>query len=99
MEARLKLPELWKLPIIGKQVRTAGEMKVKGRLSAEIKRSELNVERDNTDTYSALLSSDFNVGTNLMLTVGTGITRFINHNLEQNNYFAVDVNTTLTIKF
>ncbi len=99
VEARLKLPELWKLPIIGKQVRTAGEMKVKGRLSAEIKRSELNVERDNTDTYSALLSSDFNVGTNLMLTVGTGITRFINHNLEQNNYFAVDVNTTLTIKF
>ncbi|MFB0527119.1 MAG: hypothetical protein ACETVO_06595, partial [bacterium] len=99
LEARLQLPELWKIPIIGKRVRTAGEMRIKARFSAEIKRSELNVDRDNTDTYSALLSSDFNVGTNLMLTVGTGMTRFINHHLSQNNYFAIDVNTTLTIKF
>ncbi|NIM03695.1 hypothetical protein GTN66_06065 [bacterium] len=99
VEARLQLPELWKIPIIGKQVRTAGEMKVKGRFSAEIKRSELNYERDNTDTYSTLLSSDFNVGTNLMLTVGSGMTFFVNHALPQNNYFAIDVNTTLTIKF
>ncbi|MBA7539708.1 hypothetical protein ES705_31989 [subsurface metagenome] len=99
MEARVKLPELWKIPIIGKRVRTAGEMRVKARVSAEIKRSELNVERDNTDTYSALLSSDFNVGSNLMLTVGTGMTRFVNRNLPQNNYFAVDISTTLTIKF
>ncbi len=99
VEASVKLPELWKIPIIGKRVRTAGEMRVKGRFGVEIKRSELNVERDNTDTYSALLSSDFNVGTNLMLTVGTGITRFINHVLDQNNYFAININTTLTIKF
>ena len=99
VEARVKLPELWKIPIIGKRVRTAGEMRVKARVSAEIKRSELNVERDNTDTYSTLLSSDFNVGTNLMLTVGTGMTRFVNRNLPQNNYFAVDISTTLTIKF
>ncbi|MDH5174597.1 MAG: hypothetical protein OEW43_04995, partial [Elusimicrobiota bacterium] len=82
-----------------RQVRTAGEMRVKARVSAEIKRSELNVERDNTDTYSTLLSSDFNVGSNLMLTVGSGMTFFINHALSQNNYFAIDVNTTLTIKF
>ena len=74
-------------------------MKIKARFSAEIKRSELNVERDNTDTYSTLLSSDFNVGTNLMLTVGSGMTFFVNRTLHQNNYFAVDVNTTLTIKF
>ncbi|MBA7528007.1 hypothetical protein ES705_20190 [subsurface metagenome] len=99
VEARVKLPELWKIPIIGKRIRTAGEMKVKARVSAEIKRSELNVERDNTDTYSTLLSSDFNVGSNLMLTVGTGMTRFVNRNLPQNNYFAIDINTTLTIKF
>ncbi|MFQ5867591.1 MAG: hypothetical protein ACE5IT_06310 [bacterium] len=99
VEARLSLPEMWKIPIIGKRVRTAGEMKVKGRLSAEIKRSELNWEKDNTDTYSTLLSSDFNVGTNLMLTVGSGMTFFVNRALPQNNYFAVDVNTTLTIKF
>lgn len=99
VEARLQLPELWKIPIIGKRVRTAGEMRVKARFSAEIKRSELNYESDNTDTYSTLLSSDFNVGTNLMLTVGSGMTFFVNHALSQNNYFAVDVNTTLTIKF
>jgi len=99
VEARLQLPELWKIPIIGKRVRTAGEMKVKARFSAEIKRSELNWEKDNTDTYSTLLSSDFNVGTNLMLTVGSGMTFFVNRALSQNNYFAVDVNTTLTIKF
>jgi len=99
VEARLSLPELWKIPIIGKLVRTAGEMRIKGRFSAEIKRSELNVERDNTDTYSALLSSDFSVGTNLMLTVGSGMTFFVNRVLPQNNFFAVDVNTTLTIKF
>lgn len=99
VEARLVLPELWKIPIIGKLVRTAGEMRVKARFSAEIKRSELNYESDNTDTYSTLVSSDFNVGTNLMLTVGSGMTFFVNHALSQNNYFAVDVNTTLTIKF
>jgi len=99
VEARLALPELWKIPLIGKRIRTAGEMKIKARFSAEIKRSELNVERDNTDTYSTLLSSDFNVGTNLMLTVGSGMTFFVNRNLHQNNYFAVDVSTTLTIKF
>ena len=99
VEAGVKLPELWKIPIIGTQVRTAGEMRVKARFSAEIKRSELNVESDNTDTYSTLVSSDFNVGTNLMLTVGSGMTFFVNHALEQNNYFAIDVNTTLTIKF
>jgi hypothetical protein len=99
VEARLSLPELWKIPLIGKRIKTAGEMKIKARFSAEIKRSELNVERDNTDTYSTLLSSDFNVGTNLMLTVGSGMTFFVNRTLHQNNYFAVDVNTTLTIKF
>jgi len=99
VEASLKLPELWKIPIIGKQVRTAGEMRVKARFSAEIKRSELNWESDNTDTYSTLVSSDFNVGSNLMLTVGSGMTFFINHVLDQNNYFAVDISTTLTIKF
>jgi len=99
VEARLALPELWKIPLIRKRVRTAGEMRVKGRFSAEIKRSELNWERDNTDTYSTLLSSDFNVGTNLMLTVGSGMTFFVNRALSQNNYFAIDVNTTLTIKF
>jgi len=99
VEARLSLPELWKIPIIGKRVRTAGEMRIKARFSAEIKRSELNYERDNTDTYSTLLSSDFSVGTNLMLTVGSGMTFFVNRALPQNNFFAVDVNTTLTIKF
>lgn len=99
VEARLTLPELWKIPIIGKRVRTAGEMKIKARFSAEIKRSELNVERDNTDTYSTLFSSDFNVGTNLMLTLGTGMTYFVNYHLRENNYFAIDVSTTLTIKF
>jgi len=99
VEARVPLPELWKIPLIGKRIRTAGEMKLKARFSAEIKRSELNVERDNTDTYSSLLSSDFNVGTNLMLTLGTGMTFFVNRALPQNNFFAVDVNTTLTIKF
>jgi len=93
------LPELWKIPIIGKRVRTAGDMRVKARFSAEIKRSELNYESDNTDTYSTLVSSDFSVGTNLMLTVGSGMTFFVNRALSQNNYFAVDVNTTLTIKF
>ncbi|MEE9316243.1 MAG: hypothetical protein V3U97_03945, partial [bacterium] len=99
VEAHVKLPELWKIPIIGKRVRTAGEMKVKARFSAEIKRSELNWEKDNTDTYSTLLSSDFNVGSNLMLTVGSGMTFFVNRALSQNNYFAVDISTTLTIKF
>ncbi|MCJ7645878.1 hypothetical protein MUO65_03100, partial [bacterium] len=99
VEAPLSLPELWKIPLIGKRIRTAGEMRLKARFSAEIKRSELNVERDNTDTYSTLLSSDFSVGTNLMLTVGSGMTFFVNRTLDQNNYFAVNVNTTLTIKF
>ena len=99
VEASVKLPELWKIPIIGKRVRTAGEMRVKARFGVEIKRSELNVERDNTDTYSALLSSDFNVGTNLMLTVGSGMSFFVNHHLRENNYFAININTTLTIKF
>jgi len=99
VEARIALPELWKIPLIGKLVRTAGEMRVKARFSAEIKRSELNYEKDNTDTYSTLLSSDFSVGTNLMLTVGSGMTFFVNRALPVNNYFAVNVNTTLTIKF
>ena len=99
VEAHVKLPELWKIPIIGKRIRTAGEMRVKARFSAEIKRSELNWEKDNTDTYSTLLSSDFNVGSNLMLTVGSGMTFFVNRALSQNNYFAVDISTTLTIKF
>jgi len=99
VEARLSLPEFWKIPLIGKRIRTAGEMKIKARFSAEIKRSELNWEKDNTDTYSTLLSSDFNVGTNLMLTVGSGMTFFVNRALPQNNYFAIDVTTTLTIKF
>jgi len=99
VEARLRLPEFWKIPLIGKQVRTAGEMKIKAVFSAEIKRSELNWEKDNTDTYSTLLSSDFSVGTNLMLTVGSGMTFFVNRALPQNNYFAVNVTTTLTIKF
>lgn len=99
VEARLTLPELWKIPLFGKIIKTTGEMRVKGRFTAEIKRSELNVEKDNTDTYSTLLSSDFNVGTNLMLTVGSGVTFFVNRVLPQNNYTAIDVTVTLTIKF
>jgi hypothetical protein len=61
--------------------------------------SALNVERDNTDTYSLSTNADYEVSANFRISIGAGYSRLINRVKSDENYSTIEASGRLTIQF
>jgi hypothetical protein len=61
--------------------------------------SSLNVERDNTDTYTLNADADYEVSKNFRLAFGLGYSRLLNRTNSDFNYSSISASSRLTIQF
>ena len=65
----------------------------------------MNVEKDNTLTYTGSLSADYNVGSNLRISLSAGGSYFHNYEVKDkesnpvNDYYTINFSIQATIKF
>ncbi|GAG25385.1 unnamed protein product, partial [marine sediment metagenome] len=89
------------IPIFRKVIELKEDVRFKTSVNMVYKDSELNVEKDRTTTYNGSLSIDYNVGSNLRVSIGGGGSYFHNRqkDMDINDYMTLNGSAQATIRF
>lgn len=96
--ADLFLPAGLKLPF-GDLMVFSNRIRTTDTISLTQKRSSLNELRDNTDTYTFTTSNDYELTSNIRLTVGGSYSYQVNKASADANFYSYEFNSLLTIQF
>ncbi|MFC1546695.1 hypothetical protein ACFL4O_03140, partial [bacterium] len=97
--ADFNLPTTWKLPIIGAVIKFANRLVLDSEAKVIIQRTDINVEKDNKDTYSFTLKGDYDISNNLKMTLGSGFSRVDFIDRPEGNYYTFEINAEMSIVF
>ena len=61
--------------------------------------SAVNIEADNYQNFGFKISADYEISKNFRFTLGTNLTRYLFTYVPEQNYYAIDVVSKLTIQF
>ncbi|PKN00955.1 MAG: hypothetical protein CVU77_07520 [Elusimicrobia bacterium HGW-Elusimicrobia-1] len=88
-----------KLPLIGRTLPLTNRFTFNTNLNLAQSRSTVNYEKGNTDVYNLNFTGDYEATSNFRVAVGGGFT--LNKNLTQSyeDYYAININSRLTIQF
>jgi hypothetical protein len=96
--ADLFLPAGLKMPF-SDMIIFSNRIRTTTTLSLAQRRSSLNATTDNTDTYSLTTSEDYELTSNMRLTLGLTYSYIVNKEYSDQNYFSYEFNTLMTIQF
>jgi hypothetical protein len=92
-------PEGFRLPFTRKVLAKVNRLIVDSTINYEHKKSSLNVERDNTDIYTANITGEWEIAQNFRLSFGGGSSLVQNRVKKDENLMTFEVNSTLVIQF
>jgi len=88
-----------KIPFFKKELHLTQDIKFDFNFATDIKRSELNIDKDNTNLYKLDFSTQYALSNNMHLTLGGGSQYYHNLEVPENDYISVNVNGSLVITF
>jgi len=94
---RIKWPI--KIPFFKKKFQLTQDIKFDFNFATDIKRSELNIDKDNTNLYKLNFSVQYALSSNMRMTLGGGSQYYHNLEVPENDYISVNVNGALVITF
>ncbi|MDI6756752.1 MAG: hypothetical protein QME32_01875 [Endomicrobiia bacterium] len=88
-----------KIPLIGRTLPLTNRFTFNTNLNLTQSRSTVNYEKGNTDVYNFNFTGDYEATSNFRVAVGGGFT--LNKNIVQSyeDYYAININSRLTIQF
>jgi hypothetical protein len=92
-------PQGLRLPFSKKVYGNINRFTLDAKLNYEQKKSSLNFERDNTNTYSADLTGEYEISQNFRLSVGGGSSLTQNRARKEEGSFSFSITSRLVIQF
>lgn len=92
-------PKGFRFPFSKKTFGNINRFTLDTNLGLEQKRSTLNVERDNTDTYTLNITGEYEISRNFRLSFGTGGSRIKNRVQKGDSLMSYEMNSQLIIQF
>ncbi|MBI4396120.1 MAG: hypothetical protein HY548_03425 [Elusimicrobia bacterium] len=92
-------PEGFRIPFTKKVFGNVNRLIMDSNLTYEHKKSSLNFERDNTDTYSLDLTGEYEISRNFRLSFGGGGSMLKNRGKKEDGYISYNINSSLVIQF
>ncbi|HRY29877.1 MAG TPA: hypothetical protein P5079_07545, partial [Elusimicrobiota bacterium] len=92
-------PDGFRMPFSRRVFGKVNRFTVDSNLTFERKQSSLNVERDNTDVYTASLSGEFEIAQNFRWSLGSAGSYNKNREKKDENIITYEINSTLVIQF
>jgi outer membrane protein assembly factor BamA len=87
------------IPFTNKTLPLKNRLIVNGGMKYVTRRSALNVERDNTNTFGLNANAEYEVSQNFRLSFGLGWNRVENIVKPDENYQTIEASSRLTIQF
>jgi len=100
----IDMPSTWKIPLLGREVKMVNRLKLSSSFNAEFSRSELNVDKTNTDKYNLNFSAEMDFSSNMRFTFGMGgqyqhYLREYQAEDKNNDYISFYLKSDLVIRF
>jgi hypothetical protein len=95
----LTSPRGLRLPFIRRTLPLTNRMIVNSNLKYATRRSSLNIEKDNTNTYGLNANADYEVSQNFRLSIGVAWNRIENVVKADESYSTIEASSKLTIQF
>jgi hypothetical protein len=96
--ADFNLPTSWRMPFFG-TLHLSNRFILDSELKLIMQRSDINVETDRKNTYSFSLSGDYELSSNLRITLGGKFSKVKFLERPKGNYYAFEVNAQMSIVF
>jgi len=96
---KMHLRKSIKVPLSSKKIEIDQNVRYNADFTATAKMSSLNVDKTNYQTYAANFSMDFDMSSNFRWRLGAGALYANYVKRKKNNYIAVNINTSLEIRF
>jgi len=96
---RMHLQKSIKVPFSSKKIEIDQNVRYNLDFSATVKMSSLNVDKTNYQTYTTNFSMDFDMSSNFRWRLGGGVLYAKYVKKKENNYIALNINTSLEIMF
>jgi hypothetical protein len=97
--SNVSFPKGFPIPFTGRTLPLTNRLVFNSTFKFSTLSSSLNVERDNTDTYSLNADADYEVSKNFRLAFGLGYSRLINRVQSDFSYSTIEASSRLTIQF
>ncbi|MBN2407592.1 MAG: hypothetical protein JXJ19_07825 [Elusimicrobia bacterium] len=101
-DAIINLPSKFKLPIFGKEISLLNRLKIIAEIRGEFSRSDLDIEKTNSDKYMSDIATEMDISSNIRWTIGFGaqyMEYLYGKYRKANSYFAFHLKTELVIRF
>ncbi|MFH1416252.1 MAG: carbohydrate binding domain-containing protein [Elusimicrobiota bacterium] len=98
-DAIIDMPATIRIPLIGKELAMMNRLKVTSTLQAEFSRSDIDVDKTNTNKYLMSTSADMDVSSNMRLNVKFGGQYLDNIVKYENGYFSFYAQSEMVIRF
>jgi hypothetical protein len=92
-------PQGFRFPFTRKVFGKVNRFTMDTNLTYEHKKSSLNVERDNTDTYALSITGEYEIAQNFRLSFGSAGTMIENREKKDDGLMTYEINSTLVIQF
>ncbi len=92
-------PKGFRFPFTRKVFGNINRFLLDSGLTYEHKKSTLNVERDNTDVYTASVTGEYEISQNFRLSFGGGSSVVKNREKRDENLITIEINSSLVIQF